>query len=259
MKRPRRLRPPHRGSGRPTAAGIVLAGGSGTRLGAEVNKAFLPLGGRSITAWGLEAMLRCPGVAPVILVIRPEDRDRVEQMLEHEVADGHRAEVVHGGPTRQASELAALDALDGRIGCGAVDVALLHDAARPLVSVALVERVLERARAVGGALPALPAPGIVRTADGGRTASGDGLAEELVRVQTPQGFRAPELLAAYRQAAADGFVGTDTASCAERYTDLEAVWVRGEETNFKVTYASDLLLAQDVVASWGFRSGGGAA
>ena len=55
-------------------------------------------------------------------------------------------------------------------------------------------------------------------------------------------------------AARDGFVGTDTASCAEEYTDIPVTWVRGEETNFKITYAQDLLLAQDVVSALGLRS-----
>lgn len=238
----------------PRAAGVVLAGGTGSRLGAGINKAFLPLGGRALAGWGLATMGQVEGIDPLVFVVRPEDRRHAESVVDRQMR--RRVEIIGGGATRQESELMALRHLADRIDAGAVDVVLIHDAARPLVSRGLVAAVLHAARESGGAVPALPARDIAALAPPGAQAASagegrlvPGPAGELVRVQTPQGFRAAEILDAYEAAARDGFVGTDTASCAEQYTDLEVTWVRGEETNFKVTYGQDLLLAQDVVAA----------
>lgn len=237
----------HRGRGRRSslAAGVVLAGGTGSRLGAEINKAFLPLAGRAIAGWSLETMSAIEGIGPLVFVVRPEDRAHAEAVVDRGLR--RRVEVIAGGETRQESELMALRHLADRIDAGAVHTVLIHDAARPLVSHGLVAAVLHAAVESGGAVPAIPADDLVGVTDDGLLARDDGAIGPLLRVQTPQGFRAPEILDAYEAAARDGFVGTDTQSCAEQYTDLETAWVRGEETNFKITYAQDLLLAQDVV------------
>ncbi len=76
----------------------------------------------------------------------------------------------------------------------------------------------------------------------GRLVPGGG--EQLVSIQTPQAFRAAPLLDAYEAAARDGFAGTDTAACVERYTDLEVAVVPGELGNLKITFADDLLIAE---------------
>jgi 2-C-methyl-D-erythritol 4-phosphate cytidylyltransferase len=226
------------------AAGVVLASGSGTRVGAALNKVYLPLAGRRLVAWSLDALRAEPRIGPLVLVTRPQDAELVTEVL-----DGRPGvEVVHGGGTRQASELAALRHLSARIGSGEVDAVLLHDAARPLVSPALVAAVLDAAREHGAAVPGLTAPDLVAV-----TPDGNRLAEcqpgQAVRVQTPQGFRAPELLAAYERAEREGFLGTDTASCMERFSRLPVHWVPGEERNFKITYPHDLEIAARVLAA----------
>ncbi|PMC75678.1 2-C-methyl-D-erythritol 4-phosphate cytidylyltransferase [Brachybacterium sp. UMB0905] len=233
------------------AAAVVLAGGSGTRVGAGINKAFLQLSGRSIAAWGLNTLATVQGVGLLVFVVRPEDLEHARFVATRETECP--LEIIPGGSTRQESELLALRHLADRIDSGAVDTVLIHDAARPLVSHGLASAVLHAARESGGAVPGIPAEDLVGIAPGERLAPGVGN-ETMVRVQTPQGFRASPILDAYEAAARDGFVGTDTASCAEQYTDIPVTWVRGEETNFKITYAQDLLLAQDVVAALGLRS-----
>lgn len=236
------------------AAGVVLAGGSGTRVGAGINKAFLPLAGRSLASWGLNTLASVEGVGILVFVVRPEDLEhaRFVEARECEVP----LEIITGGETRQESELLALRHLADRIDSGAVDTVLIHDAARPLVSHGLASAVLHATRETGGAVPGMPALAIAPVGTPGTLAADAALRpERLVRVQTPQGFHAATLLDAYEEAARDGFVGTDTASCAEEYTDIPVTWVRGEETNFKITYAQDLLLAQDIVSALGLRSG----
>jgi 2-C-methyl-D-erythritol 4-phosphate cytidylyltransferase len=100
---------------------------------------------------------------------------------------------------------------------------------------------LSVAREFGGAIPALTIPDVVRQGpEGTESPSGGG---RLVRVQTPQAFRAKPLLHAYRAAAAQGFEGTDTSSCIEKYTDEQVRTFPGGEANLKVTYAHDVAVA----------------
>ncbi|WP_441297601.1 2-C-methyl-D-erythritol 4-phosphate cytidylyltransferase [Actinosynnema sp. ALI-1.44] len=222
------------------AAGVVLAGGSGTRVGRDINKVYLPIAGRPILAWSLEAFAAHPDISALVLVTRPQDVEHVEKIV-----DGMDVDVVPGGDTRQGSELAALRHLADRITSGEIDTVLIHDGARPLVSADLVAQVLRAARRYGGAIPGLPSEDLALATDGHVTP----ISEELVAVQTPQGFLAAPLLAAYEQAAEEGFVGTDTASCIERFTDIQVRWVPGEQRNLKVTFAHDLVVAERFLES----------
>lgn len=225
----------------------MLAGGSGTRLGAERNKVYLPLRGRPVLAWSLVTFTGMPEVGAVVLVVREPDLPLAERMLSEYTAADYPAggvEVVIGGRTRQESELAGLRRLAARIDGGEIDVVLVHDAARPLAGRELASSVLATARAAGGAVPGLRRDDLAAAAPDGAGLAGPS-PEGLVAVQTPQGFRAAPLLAAYEEAARCGFVGTDTASCMERFApDVPIRWVPGDERNIKITYAHDLLVAE---------------
>lgn len=228
----------------PLAAGVVLASGAGTRVGANLNKVFLPLAGRPLVSWSLDAFATVPSIGVLLLVVRPQDEELVERVrAEH---TGTRIEIVHGGATRQESELNALRHLASRIADGSVDTVLLHDGARPLVTPRLIADVLRTARGDGGAVPGLAGSDIfAATKDGSRLAGKPEGA--LVRVQTPQGFRAGPLLAAYEAAERAEFAGTDTASCMERFSSVRVRWIPGEQENFKITYAHDLAVAERVL------------
>lgn len=225
---------------------MVLASGSGSRMGAEVNKVYLPLAGRSLVSWSVAALAAVPDIEVLVLVTRPADAEQVANVLS--AHSGPRLDVVTGGATRQESELMALRHLADRIGTGEIDVVLIHDAARPLVSPALVADVLRATRAHGGAIPGLVRDDLIEVAEDGVDVLGSA-SERVVAVQTPQGFRAAPLLAAYEQAALDGFAGTDTASCIAAYTDIAVHCIEGDERNLKITYPHDLPLAEGVLAT----------
>lgn len=225
---------------------MVLAGGSGTRVGGERNKVYLPLAGRSVISRSLDALAAPDEVDPMVLVVRAADRELVADLLARERA-GATVEVVTGGATRQESELAGLRYLAPRIADGTIDVVLIHDGARPLVGPTLVGEVLRTAGEIGGAVPGLSRNDLAAAAADGSLAGA--APAGLVAVQTPQGFRAAPLLAAYEEAARTGFAGTDTASCIARFApDVPVRWVPGEERNFKITYSHDLRLAEAVLA-----------
>ncbi|KWX03019.1 2-C-methyl-D-erythritol 4-phosphate cytidylyltransferase [Carbonactinospora thermoautotrophica] len=233
-------------AGTAPAAAVVLAGGRGSRFGADRNKAFLPVAGRLVAAWSLRAFAALPEIGRLVFVVRAEDRDLAERMLAEDLP-GVPVDLVTGGATRHGSEYNALRHLAPAIRAGQVGCVLLHDAARPVVDPALVRRVLAAARRHGGALPGLPAERLVPV--GPDDTVHGGVQPDLVRVQTPQAFQAVPLLAAYEAAERDGFDGSDTSACVERYAPgLRVQCVPGDPRNLKVTYAPDLLLAERFLA-----------
>ena len=204
-------------------------------MGADRNKAYLPLRGRWMVLWSLEAAAQV--CSRVVLVTRVDDIAAARAAI---TDDGLAVEVIAGGASRHESEFRVLSHLAPEIGSGAIDIVVLHDAARPLAGAALMRTAIETARAFGGAVPVVAAPDLVRLDDDGHAHPVTGL----VRVQTPQAFRAMPLLRAYRDADAAGFEGTDTSSSVERFTDLTVHTFPGSQSNLKVTYAPDLVVAE---------------
>ena len=223
------------------AVGVVLAAGLGTRVGADGNKAYLPLSGRSMLIWSLDTLSTVSDIGRIVLVFREGEFELARDSVERELP-AVPVELVEGGGTRHASEFNVLQYLAPDIESGAVNVVAIHDAARPLAGPEMFGTAISVAREFGGALPALPIVGLARAGAAGLESVTD--RGPLVRVQTPQAFRARELLLAYRSAERDGFGGTDTASCVERYTDLQVRTFPGQVVNLKVTYARDIAVAQ---------------
>jgi 2-C-methyl-D-erythritol 4-phosphate cytidylyltransferase len=231
-------------------AGIVLAAGAGTRVGNSRNKVYLPLGGRRIVTWSLELFRQVPGIGRLVLVVRDGDRELAAEVLDREFPDVP-VDVVSGGETRHESEYRALLHLADDIRRGEIDIVLVHDAARPLTPVKVVEQVLATAMRTGGAIPALPLEDVAGVDEAGRISEPD--RTDLRRVQTPQAFRSAQLLAASEAAASDGVAGTDTASCVERYEGVPVHVVGGHPRNLKVTYADDLFMAELMLAAYGYK------
>lgn len=217
---------------------VVVAAGSGSRLGAGVPKAFVLLGGRPLLARALDAVAALPGLASLV-VVAPEGMadPGAPEWTGVELPPGTR--VVAGGAERSASVAAGLAALDP--GC---DVVLVHDAARCLTPVAVFDRVVAAVRdGHAGVVPGVPVVDTVKVvdADGLVTATPD--RTSLRAVQTPQGFRREVLEAAH----AGGADATDDAGLVEALGHRVLV-VEGDVRAFKVTTALDLAHAERLVA-----------
>ena len=220
------------------AALVLLAAGSGTRVGAATNKVLLPLDGSddpasSALGLSLRTALEVPDVARVVLVVRSGDEEAVAAVAQPLLGE-REVVMVAGGDSRHASEQAALGVLRADIEAGGIDVVAIHDTARPLAAPELFAAVIEVAREHGGAIPASPLTHL-------STRDLQPVPGALVGVQTPQAFRAADLLSAYARAAADGFDGTDTGATLERYASgVRIVAVPSTPLNLKVTFADDL-------------------
>jgi 2-C-methyl-D-erythritol 4-phosphate cytidylyltransferase len=218
-----------------TVASIVLAAGSGTRFGHSMNKVWLQLNGKHIISRSLENSRANFSNVRSILVINPDDEQFAREAL---TKDGALAntEIVHGGATRHESEYKALQYLKGDIEAGLIDLVLIHDGARPLATPELFVAIADGAQTHGGAIPTIALD--PREMDTARD-------ETVARVQTPQGFRAAQLLQAYEKAAVQGFIGTDTAACMEKFfPEVKTVAVPGDIFNIKITYPQDLAIAE---------------
>jgi 2-C-methyl-D-erythritol 4-phosphate cytidylyltransferase/2-C-methyl-D-erythritol 2,4-cyclodiphosphate synthase len=225
-------------------AAVIVAAGSGTRAGAtgEPPKQYRRLAGRSLLAHTLEVFLAHPGIATVLTVIHP-DHDARWRAARAELADPSRlAEPVAGGATRQASVAAGLEALAAM--AEPPDLVLVHDAARPFVTPAILDRAIATLAEADGALVAIPVVDTLKEADPTGRITATRPRDGLHAAQTPQGFRFPALLDAHRRAIAAGEVGfTDDAAVAE-WAGLEVRVVEGEPGNVKVTTAGDVAAAE---------------
>ena len=222
------------------AAVVIVAAGSGTRVGAAVNKVLLPLGDRPVLAWSVRDALAASDVRRIVIVIRPHDRSAVGDALAPFLGDAEVV-LVDGGETRHASEWAALQHLAQAIEAGEVDLVAIHDGARPLAGAELFDATLAAAREHGGAIPVVAAHGLLTT---GLVP----LVGEHGGVQTPQAFRADLLLAAHRAAAESGFEGTDTAAVLAEHAGVEIAAVPSSARNLKITFPEDVALAERLLS-----------
>lgn len=214
-----------------TTAAIILAAGRGTRAGGDLPKQWQALAGRPVVAHALAAFAGMPR----ILVIHPDDRARAAA-----VAEG--VQLVEGGATRDASVRNALEALAGQ----GVSRVLIHDGARPLVSAAVIGRVLAGLDDHPAAAPALVVSdalwtGVQGLVTGTRDRTG------LYRAQTPQGFHFDAILDAHRR---HGGGAADDVEVA-RAAGLDVAIVEGEEDNLKLTFPGDFARAEAILKGRG--------
>ncbi|MCT2339653.1 2-C-methyl-D-erythritol 4-phosphate cytidylyltransferase [Corynebacterium sp. p3-SID1056] len=217
---------------------VVAAAGQGTRLGADVPKAYVPLRGRSLLERSVTAMETAEIVDAIYVVVSPAMEPVARRALQ-----GHEVAFVHGGAERADSIFAALKAIPLADAC-----VLVHDAARALTPPGMIARVaravLDGAPAV---VPVLPVADTVKevSADGAVVATPD--RSRLRAVQTPQGFDLRELRSANEAyfAGEQDFVATDDASLMEWY-GAKVATVQGDPMAFKITTPIDLRLATSI-------------
>ena len=233
------------------AIALVVAAGRGTRFGGEQPKQYAALAGGPVLRLTLCAFAAHPRIDGVRAVIHPADRS-----LYQEAAEGLALlDPVPGGDSRQASVRLGLESL-AEIEPQKV---LIHDGARPFVSDAVIDRVLEALEASPGAIAAVRVTDTLkRESDGRITGTLD--RDALWRAQTPQGFRYREILAAHRQAVSElGDALTDDAAVAE-HAGLAVALVEGSDDNVKLTTPQDLARAERLLggaADIDIRTGSG--
>jgi 2-C-methyl-D-erythritol 4-phosphate cytidylyltransferase len=221
------------------ALAILVAAGRGERMGAGRPKAFLGLAGQPLLLTAAQVFERAPSVGALVAVVPVEEIDEARGLL---APLRKLRAVVAGGSRRQDSVIEGLkQAPDGFHG-----IVLVHDAARPLVEVPLVEAVVEAAAESGAALPVLGLVDTIKRVRGGRVVETLDRSE-LGAAQTPQGFRIALLVEAYEAAFRDRVTLTDEAMAVERL-GRPVTAVPGSARNRKITTPDDLAWAESVLS-----------
>jgi 2-C-methyl-D-erythritol 4-phosphate cytidylyltransferase len=234
---------------------IIPAAGLGTRMApvpgkpvkgkkSPPSKQFTELGGTPILIHTLRKFAAADGVSEIWIALRENEIPGFREQLQREGKDVQKKKIhlVVGGEHRQQSVANALNA----VSAAADDIVLVHDAVRPFVTPEIIQEVIEAAQKYGAAIAGLPAIDTIKQVE--RTSDGAVVKATIPRAgvvmaQTPQGFRYSVIKAVFDEAAADGFMGTDEASLAERAGHPVAV-VMGSPRNIKITTPADMELAE---------------
>jgi 2-C-methyl-D-erythritol 4-phosphate cytidylyltransferase len=235
---------------------IIPAAGLGTRMAPmpsamdakakkpHPSKQFTELGGTPILIHTLRKFAAVDAVSEIWIALRENEIEGFRERLEKEAGDVRKkkVELVVGGEHRQQSVEHALNA----ISAAPDDIVLVHDAVRPFVTAEIIHEVIEAAQKYGAAIAGLPAIDTVKQVE--RTSEGAIIKATIPRAgvvlaQTPQGFQYSVIKKAFDEASADGFMGTDEASLAER-SGHEVAVVMGSPKNIKITNPGDMELAE---------------
>lgn len=213
-------------------AAIIVAGGRGERAGGEIPKQYMPLLGRPVIRWSAEAFAEA-GATALIIACAPDHAD----LCRTATAGIEGVRIVDGGATRTGSVRNALAVV------GAADAILVHDAARPGLSPRLIRALVAELEAGAAAVtPALAVPDTLRRADASGRIVEDVVREGVMRIQTPQAFRADILRTAYAGLAPDASMTDDIA--VVRASGVEAKLIEGNANLMKITYPEDMAMLE---------------
>lgn len=218
---------------------IVLAGGSGSRMGAACNKVLLSLDGEPILCRSVEAFRGL--VEGIVLVTRPEEMAACRSLMSSWGLAGLIRAYAPGGMDRQASVRNGLEALPEQC-----DKVLIHDAARALVTPDVIRRVMDSVDRCGTGVASVKVVDTIKRVDGKEKVIDTPERAQLRAVQTPQGFATALLRKAHLQAEIDGYRGTDDASLVERL-GIAVQLTEGSEDNLKLTTPRDMIWAETLL------------
>ncbi len=222
---------------KPICTAVIVAAGSGKRMGTKISKQFLPLGGKEILTHTVERFEAAEQIRDIVLVTGAEALQDVMSMA-REYAWKKVVSIVVGGKERQDSVYNGLQTVSAD-----TDVVLIHDGVRPFVTEEILNRSIETALEMGGCVAGVPAKDTIKVCNAEQTAIATPDRSTLWQVQTPQTFRKDLILQCYEKAKANDFTGTDDASLVE-YCGYPVKVIMGDYRNIKITTQEDLLIGE---------------
>ena len=222
---------------KPVCAAVIVAAGSGKRMGTTVSKQYLLLEGKEILAHTVEKFEKSKMIDEIILVVGQEKVSRISQM-----AAGHDSKkisaVAQGGAERQDSIWNGLMQTSP-----SVEIVLLHDGVRPFVTEEMIQASIQTAREMGACAVGVPVKDTIKVCGADDMTLETPDRSRLWQIQTPQTFRRKVIFQAFEKARKDGFVATDDTSVAE-YAGFPVKVIQGSYRNIKITTQEDLLIAR---------------
>lgn len=223
---------------------ILPAAGLGTRMGriqpekaGTSRKQFMLLDGQPILVHTVRKFIACPRITEIVIALRAEDIEWARELLSKE-SQTKPIRLVEGGESRQQSVENALNSLSPD-----TDLVAIHDAVRPFIDLAIIEKVIEQAAETGAAIVGIVPVDTVKLVHLNKIRQ-TLTRERLILTQTPQVFRYDLLKKAFEKAREDQFTGTDESSLVERLEQIEVSVVPGSDRNIKITRPTDMELAR---------------
>ena len=219
---------------------VIVAGGTGTRMGSDMPKQYIEILGKPVLAWAIAPFERCRFIDEIILVAHEEYLAYASQAIVDKFGFKKINKITTGGETRQESVLAGLTACPR-----ATDKVAIHDGARPIIDHILIEKLLEEASETQGAIPAIKAKDTIKLVDDNmmsKTLPRD----RIYLAQTPQVFTYQHIFEIHKKAADSEFKASDDAMLAEQY-GLDVKVIEGSYRNIKITTPEDLILAKELM------------
>ena len=230
--------------------GAILAGGVGSRLGADIPKQFLMLGDKPVIVYSLEKFLACPRMDQVFIGVHPDFLEHTRALVAQYVpADAHRVHILPGGGSRNDTLQNIISAIDTLRQDSEEDIILTHDAARPFVTMRMIEENIDAAMEVGAVNTVCPATDTIGISENGQTVTDIPNKAEMYYGHSPQSFRINLLKRLYSTLTQEEKdILTDACKiCCLRGQPVALV--RSEYTNLKITTPGDYIIAQAFTAA----------
>lgn len=217
---------------------IIVAAGKGTRFGGD--KSFISFNDKPLFLWSLEKLSQINLIDDIIIVFQKEDMETAYEIINKSISRKELNKIiklVEGGKQRQDSVFNALKSIENKY-----DKILVHDAARPLVSLDLISKSINATNNFDGVAPAVPLSDTIKLVEDSRIINTINR-NNLLSVQTPQCFKVAPLLDSYNRAMNENFYSTDDCALLEKYGYNVGI-VEGEKRNIKITTIDDLAYAE---------------
>lgn len=221
---------------------IIVAGGKGTRMKADKNKLFLPIGGREVLHYTISAFEWNKNIDDIIIVTGKTDIDECSALVKN--SNFRKVScITEGGKTRQQSVMNGLIKADS-------DIVLIHDGARALVTDSEIDNAIEDCMRYGASASGVKCKDTLKSADKNGFITGTIDREATYLIQTPQTFKLSEIKELHQKAADEGFTATDDCMIAEHY-GMKVKISSGSYDNIKLTTPEDMLIAEEILRDRG--------
>ena len=217
---------------------IIVAGGSGKRFGSITKKQFIEISGKPVLYYSIDAFEKCELVKEIVVVLPDENLEFYDATISKIKRFKKVQKVIEGGKQRQDSVYNGLKNVSDK-----TDIVIVHDAARPLVNVKIINQIIDQSKKSDCAICAIPVNDTVKQSNGNHLIEKTVPREGLWLAQTPQGFKYDLIMSAFQNAYDKNLIGTDESSLVERLGIKPAI-VEGPKYNLKITKPEDLKLAE---------------
>ncbi len=222
---------------------IIPAAGHGKRMKSDVSKQYIEIEGKPILAYTIEKFQECMRIDEIILVVGEEEVGYVEKYIKTRYGLSKIKHIISGGKERQDSVYEGLKIIDESI-----DIVLIHDAVRPLITIDAIEAIILKTIVFEACILGVKVKDTIKVVDENGNIVTTPDRNQLYAIQTPQAFERALIQEAYKKGAKAGFKATDDSMLVEQFTDIKVKVIEGSYSNIKITTQEDFQMVKELMA-----------